>query len=169
MSSTYPVAGRTGGGFSRRIGATILIALAAILLASPGGGPAAGSTYVSDQAQTYQDFGGTIRNTGAGWFVINDAAHEPDSITIGAVTTTSVQVHYPACDEVVSVIVAPDDTYATTYGAVFGASVGLSFSYIKGSVNDGSDAGTAADVWDPTTDYTSGSNIWISGRCEVSP
>lgn len=147
----------------------VLVAAMAVVILLLGGGTSSGSTYVSDQSQTYQDFGGTLRNTGSGWYVLNDSAHQPDGITIGAVTSTSVQVHYPACDEIVSFIAAPDDTYATSFGASFGASVGLTFAYIKGSVNDGPDAGTAPDVWDPTTDYTSVSNIWVSGRCEVSP
>lgn len=151
------------------LGAAVLVVAMAAVLLLLGGGTSAGSTYTSNQSQVFQDFGGTIRNTGSGWYVLNDSAHEPDGITIGAVTSTSVQVHYPACDQIVSFIAAPDDTYATTFGATFGASVGLTFAYIKGSINDGPDAGTAADVWDPQTDYTSVSNIWISGRCEVSP
>lgn len=150
------------------IAALAVVALAGVLFMFKGG-PAEGSTYVSDQSTVYQDFGGTIRNTGSGWYVLNDAGHEPDAITIGAVTTASVQVFYPACDQIVSFIAAPDDTYATTYGATFGASVGLTYAYIKGSINDGSDTGNAADPWDPTTDWSSSSNIWVSGRCEVSP
>lgn len=158
--------------FSRRtepIGAAILVVAMAAVLLLLGGGTSAGSTYTSDQSVTYQDFGGTLRNTGSGWYVLDDAGHTPDSLTIGSVTSTSVQVHYPACDEITSFIAAPDDTYAKDFGASFGASVGLTFAYIKGSINDGSDSGTAADAWDPTTDYTSTSNIWISGRCKVAP
>lgn len=156
--------------FSRNaLGAAVLVVAMAAVLLLLGGGTSAGSTYTSNQSTVYQDFGGTIRNTGSGWYVLDDAGHTPDSLTIGAVTSTSVQVYYPACDEITSFIAAPDDTYAMTYGASFGASVGLTFAYIKGSINDGPDAGTDADVWDPTTDYTSTSNIWISGRCKVSP
>jgi hypothetical protein len=126
---------------------------------------ASGSTYTSDESQVYQDFGGTIRNSGSGWYVIDDAGHTPDGITIGTVTSTSVRVYYPACAEITSVLVGPDDTFAKDFGASFGASVGLTYLVITGSINDSSDSGTAQDVWDPTTDYTSGANIWISGRC----
>lgn len=153
---------------TRTQAALLVAAIAAVLLLATGG-TSSGSTYTTDQATVYQDFGGTIRNTGSGWYVLNDSGHAPDSLTIGAVTTTSVQVYYPACDEIVSFIAAPDETYASTFGANFGASVGLTYAYIKGSIADGSDSGTAPDVWDPTTDFSSNSNIWISGRCEVSP
>lgn len=153
----------------RVVGAALLVLAIAALLLFVRGGVSAGSTYVSEQSVTYQDFGGTLRANSAGWYVLDDAAHTPDDITIGAVTSTSVRIDYPACDEIVSVVVTPDDTYAKTYGAAFGASVGLSYSLISGSINDGPDAGSAADVWDPTTDWSSGSNIWVSGRCIVSP
>jgi hypothetical protein len=142
----------------------LVLAIAAVLVVARGG-VSEGSTYVSDQSVTYQDFGGTIRNTGSGWYVLDDAGHEPDGITIGAVTSSSVQVYYPACSQIVSFIAAPDDTYAYTYSAVFGSSVGLTYAYIKGTIKDGSDSGYLPDPWDPTTDYSSSSNIWISGRC----
>lgn len=150
---------------ARRIVAGLLVAVFAAVLLFANGGTSAGSTYTANNAVTYQDFGGTIRANSGGWFVLDDAGHTPDDITIGAVTSTSVRIDYPACAEIISVVVTPDDTYAKTYGATFGASVGLSYSLISGSINDGSDAGTAADVWDPTTDWSSSSNIWISGRC----
>lgn len=150
------------------IAAAVLIAVLAAALLLVHAGSSSGSTYTTDQSVTYQDFGGTIRNTGSGWYVLNDSGHAPDSLTIGTVTSTSVRVNYPACDEIVSFIVAPDDTYAKDWGASFGASVGLSYAVIMGSVNDGPDSGTAADVWDPTTDYSSSSNIWISARCLVN-
>lgn len=150
------------------IAALAVVALAGVLFMFKGG-PAEGSTYTSDQAVTYQDFGGTIRNSGSGWYVIDDAGHTPDGITIGTVTSTSVQVYYPTCDVITSVIVGPDDTYAKTFGLVVGASVGFSQLVITGQVNDGSDSGYLPDVWDPTTDYSGSSNIWIMGRCEVSP
>lgn len=154
-----------------QITATVLltVAIAAALLLFRTGDPVAGSTYTSDQATVYQDFGGTIRNTGSGWFVLDDTGHTPDGITIGTVTSTSVRVNYPACDVVTAVVVGADDTYAKDYSAVFGASVGLTYLVITGTVKDGSDSGYLPDVWDPTTDYSGSSNIWISGRCEVSP
>jgi hypothetical protein len=148
--------------------ALLVIAVFALLLVRLGD-PVAGSTYTSDQATIYQDFGGTIRNSGSGWFVLDDAGHTPDGISIGTVTSTSVRVNYPACDVVTAVVVGADDTYAKDYSAVFGASVGLTYLVITGTIKDGSDSGYLPDVWDPTTDYSGSSNIWISGRCEVSP
>lgn len=118
-----------------------------------------GSTYTTDQSVTYQDFGGTIRNSGNGWHVIDDAGHEPDDLAIGTVTSTYVQVLYPTCDEIVSFVAAPDDTFAMTYGATFGASVGLSNAYIKGRVNGAK--------FNPSTWSNTSANIWITGRCLV--
>lgn len=145
-----------------------VLALAGVLFILKGG-PANGSTYTSDQSVTYQDFGGTIRNTGSGWYVLDDAGHTPDGISIGTVTSTSVRVNYPTCDVITSVIVAPDDTYAKDFGLVVGASVGFSYLVLTGSVFDGPDSGYLPDVWNPQTDYSGSSNIWIMGRCEVSP
>jgi len=150
---------------TRRTHAAVLVAAIAAVLLLLSGGVSSGSTYTSNEAVTYQEFGGTIRNSGSGWYVIDDAGHTPDDITIGVVTSTSVRVYYPACAEITTVLVGPDDTYARDFGASFGASVGLTYMVITGSINDGPDSGNAADVWDPTTDYTSGANIWISGRC----
>lgn len=145
--------------------AVAVIAVAAVLLFAQDDS-ASGSTYTTDQAVTYQEFAGTIRNTGSGWYILDDAGHTPDDLSsIGTVTSTSVRVNYPGCAEITSVIVGPDDTYAKDYGASFGASVGLTYMVITGSINDSSDSGTAQDVWDPTTDYSSSSNIWIMGRC----
>jgi hypothetical protein len=157
---------------SRRIqaglAAALVVVLAAFVLAlRPGTG--AGSTYTTDQSVTYQDFGGTIRNSGSGWYVIDDAGHTPDDITIGTVNSTSVRVNYPTCDEITSFIVAPDDTYAKDFGLTVGASVGFSYAVLMGQVNDGPDAGYLPDVWNPTTDYSGSSNLWVSGRCKVYP
>lgn len=151
------------------MGVVLLVAVAVAFLLTYRIGPASGSTYDSNEAVTYQDFGGTIRNTGSGWYVIDDAGHTPDSITIGTVTSTSVRVNYPACDVITTVIVAVDDTYAQDFGLVVGASVGLTYLVMTGSVFDGSDSGYLPDTWNPQTDYAGSSNIWISGRCEVSP
>jgi hypothetical protein len=146
------------------VAAVVVVAASAVLLFAQDD-TASGSTYTTDQAVTYQEFGGTIRNSGSGWYVIDDTGHTPDDITIGTVTSTSVRVNYPGCAEITSVMVGPDETYARDWGASFGPSVGLNYLVIAGSINDSSDSGTAQDVWDPTTDYTSSANIWIIGRC----
>lgn len=143
----------------------VVAVLAAVLFLAQDGGPAEGSTYTSNEGTEYLEFAGTIRNTGSGWYVIKDAGHEPDDITMGAVTSSTVTVLFPLCAQVTYVIVGPDDTYASTWGASFGGSLGFASVAIKGSINDGTDSGTAQDLWDPTTDYSGSSNIWIVGRC----
>jgi hypothetical protein len=145
----------------------LLVAAIAAVLVFARGGVSEGSTYTSNESQVYRDIAGTIRNTGSGWYVLNDTGHEPDDLTaIGTVTTTSVQVLFPECSQVVAMIAGPDDTYASsTWHATFGASVGFDNAVIKGSIKDGSDAGYLPDAWDPTTDFSGSSNIWFIGRC----
>jgi hypothetical protein len=127
---------------------------------------APGSTYTTNESVEYLEFAGTIRNTGSGWYVLNDAGHEPDDLlSIGTVTSTSVRVNHPLCAQVVSVIVGADNEFAQDFGGKFGASAGFGYFVIEGSVNDSSDTGTADDVWNPLEDYTAGTNIWIMGKC----
>jgi hypothetical protein len=145
--------------------AILTAAIAVMLLVTTGGGTSSGSTYTTNENTEYLEFAGTIRNTGDGWYVLNDAGHEPDDITMGAVTSSTVTVQFPLCSQVTYVIVGPDDTYASTWGASFGGSLGFASVAIKGSINDSSDSGTAQDLWDPTTDYSGSSNIWLVGRC----
>ena len=143
-----------------------VIALFGLVEREDPGVVAPGSTYDTNQAVEYLEFAGTIRNTGSGWYVLNDAGHEPDDLlSIGTVTSTSVRINYPACSQIVSVIVGADNEYAQDFGAQFGISAGLTFGVIEGSINDSSDSGSADDIWDPTTDYTAGTNIWIMGKC----
>lgn len=147
------------------IAAILIISVAGLFLVFRGV-PAAGSTYTSNESQVYQDIAGTIRNTGSGWYVLNDAGHEPDDMAIGTVTTTTVQVLFPECSQVVAMIVGPDDTYASSaWHATFGASVGFDNAVIKGSIKDSADSGSGPDPWDPTTDFSGSSNIWIMARC----
>lgn len=146
--------------------AVLLIAAVAGVLFMLKDSPAEGSTYTSNESQVYQDIAGTIRNTGSGWYVLNDAGHEPDDMAIGTVTTTSVQILFPECSQVVAMIVGPDDTYASSaWHATFGASVGFDNAVIKGAIKDSADSGSGPDPWDPTTDWSGSSNIWIIGRC----
>jgi hypothetical protein len=139
--------------------------LAAVLFLAQDGGPAEGSTYTSNENTTYLEFAGTVRNTGT-WEVLNNTGHEPDDLlSVTNVTSTSIRVNHPLCAEVVSVIVGADNEYAQDFGAKFGASASFGYFVVEGSVNDGSDTGTADDIWDPTTDYSGNSNIWVFGRC----
>lgn len=124
------------------------------------------STYTTNQQVEYLEFAGTIRNDGSGWAPLNNTGHaDDDLISVTNVTTTSLRVNHPLCAQVVSVIVDEDNEYAQDFGASFGASAGFGYFVIEGSVNDSADAGTANDIWDPTTDYTAGTNIWIMGKC----
>lgn len=124
------------------------------------------STYTTNGGTEYLEFAGTIRNSGSGWHVLNDAGHEPDDLmSVSHVTTTSVRVNHPLCAQVVSVIVGADNEYAQDFGGKFGPSAGFGYFVIEGSVNDSNDTGVADDIWDPTTDYTTGTNIWIMGKC----
>ena len=158
--STTPIVRRQG------VLAVLLIVAITALLVFTRGGVSEGSTYTSNESVTYQDIAGTIRNTGSGWYVLNDAGHEPDDLAIGTVTTSSVQVLFPECSQVVAMIAGPDDTYASSaWHATFGASVGFDNAVIKGSIKDSSDTGSSPDPWDPTTDYSGTSNIWFIGRC----
>jgi hypothetical protein len=145
--------------------AVVVAALAAVLFLAQDGGPAEGSTYTTNENTEYLEFAGTVRNTGDGWYVLNDTGHEPDDLTMGAVTPTTVTVLIPQCSQVTFVLVGPDETYASTWGASFGGSMGFASVVIKGSINDGSDSGTAQDLWNPLEDYSGSSNIWITGRC----
>lgn len=124
------------------------------------------STYTTNQSVEYLEFAGTVRNVNGVWGPLDDSGHEPDDIlSVTNVTSTSIRVNHPLCAQVVSVIVGADNEYAQDFGAQFGPSAGFGFFVIEGSISDGPDAGTADDIWDPTTDYTAGTNIWIMGKC----
>lgn len=69
---------------------------------------------------------GTIRNTGSGFELLNDAGHVPTGIS--SVTTNSTAITLGlgfTASKVLSLIAAPDETFAQA-GYVFGPSVGLS-------------------------------------------
>lgn len=127
---------------------------------------APGSTYDTNQGVEYLEFAGTVCNDGTGWAPLNNSGHaDDDLISVTNVTSTSIRVNHPLCAQVVSVIVGADNEYAQDFGGKFGASAGFGYFVIEGSVNDSSDTGVADDIWDPTTDYTAGTNIWIMGKC----
>lgn len=114
------------------------------------------ATFTSNEGDMYMKLSAAIRNSGNGWHVIDDAAHEPLGISIGAVTTANIEILYPAGVEVCDMIVGPDETFARPpYKATFGASVGLYRAFICGTVS-----GVA---FNPTTWVSSSANIWISG------
>lgn len=124
------------------------------------------STYTTNGGTEYLEFAGTVRNVNGTWEVLNNSGHaDDDLISVTNVTSTSIRVNHPLCSQVVSVIVGADNEYAQDFGGKFGASAGFGYFVIEGSVNDSGDTGVADDIWDPTTDYTAGTNIWIMGKC----
>lgn len=80
---------------------------------------------------------GSLRNTGSGWFVVNDSVNEPSDLAIGAVTSSTIQVTFPASAQVETFIVAPDAAFAGLHTVNFGASVGLSSASIRGRLDGG--------------------------------
>lgn len=120
------------------------------------------ATFTSTQGDTYMKLSAALRNKGTGWLVIDDANHEPLGITIGAVTSTSIEVLFPAAVQVCDLVVGPDETFARPpYSAAFGASVGLNRAVIEGTV--------AGAPFDPLTWSNSLANIWLTGWMLLTP
>lgn len=65
---------------------------------------------------------GTIRNTGTGWFAIDDTSHRPTGVTGVTATSTSIDVAFATTAKIVSFVCGPDETYAAR-GLRMGASV----------------------------------------------
>lgn len=80
---------------------------------------------------------GSLRNTGSGWFVVNDSVNEPSDLSIGAVTASTIQVLFPASPQMETFIVAPDSVFAGSHTVCFGASVGTSSAMIRGRLDGG--------------------------------
>ncbi|MFE2019894.1 hypothetical protein ACFW9O_17845 [Streptomyces sp. NPDC059499] len=103
-----------------------------------------------------------LRNTGAGWQLIDDAAHAPSGVTGVIQHPDHLEItHSVGAVRVSSLQVTPDEYYAKA-GLRCGASVGLALSRIylyKGA------AGTAAV--DPATLVASGGNLWVTGLLEL--
>jgi hypothetical protein len=112
--------------------------------------------YTAENGDRVMKVAGTIRNTGSGWFVVDDAQYDPSNLAIGTVTSNYIQVTYPGSLRVVSFLVGPDDTFAGAYTVCFGASVGLSQAVIRGRLNSG--------AFDPSTWANAQANIWIDGE-----
>lgn len=86
----------------------------------------------ADAGGTYRIIACTLRNTGSGFAILNDASHEPIGVT--SVSTAgddlSLTLTYSfTATQVGSLICVPDDTLAA-YGYTFGASVGLTTAVI---------------------------------------
>lgn len=114
------------------------------------------ATFTSTQGDTYMQLSAALRNSGAGWHVIDDAGHDPLDISIGAVTPTTLEVLFPTVLEVCSLLVGPDEGFAKPpYSGVFGASVGLNRAIIQGTVSGA--------LFNPKTWSNASANIWLTG------
>ena len=79
----------------------------------------------------YRVVAGVIRNTGSGWDLITTGDHAPMNVDSVDNTTVQVNINYPSLNatEVVTFLIAPDETYAGLYEV--GASVGLTVAAVK--------------------------------------
>lgn len=93
--------------------------------------------FTDDAGVQHRIVAGSLRNTGSGWFVVNDSVNEPSDLAVGTVTSTTIQVTFPASAQVETFIVAPDSAFAGAHTVNFGASVGLSSAAIKGRLDGG--------------------------------
>lgn len=78
---------------------------------------------------------GSLRNTGSGWFVVNDSVNEPSDLVIDTVTSTTIKVTYPACSQVEVFLATPSAAFAGAHLVSFGGDAGLSTASIKGRID----------------------------------
>lgn len=101
---------------------------------------------------------GTLRNTGAGWFVLTDAGHIATNISSVSVENGEIRIDYGrTATKVHSLTVTPDEVYSDQYRC--GANVGLSFSLI--TIRN-----RAGGKVDASTISSAGGNFWIYGIME---
>lgn len=116
------------------------------------------ATFTSNEGDTYMKLSAALRNSGDGngWGVIDGDGHEPLGITIGAVTSSTLEVLFPNAIQVCDLVCGPDETFAKPpYKAVFGASVGFYRAIIQGTVS--------GVQFNPQTWSHPSANIWVSG------
>lgn len=100
---------------------------------------------------------GTIRHSVTGWYVINDAAHQPTGFGTIETLPDRVRVWYATpVAKVGSVQVTPDESF-TAAGVRVGASVGLErmdvFFYM----------GTSQTPVNPAQLTRANANVWVTG------
>ena len=100
-----------------------------------------------------------LRNTGSGWFAIDDADHTPIGVSSVSTSSTAITVNYNFTATTIHTnIVTVDDTFATTPTQyLVGASSGMSSMVIYLGI-----AGTPGVV-NPTTVVSSTGNLWVYG------
>jgi hypothetical protein len=120
------------------------------------------ATFTSNEGDTYMKLSAALRNSGDGWHVIDDSGHEPLGITIGNVTSTTLEVLFPQAVQVCDFVCGPDEGFAKPpYKATFGASVGLYRAIIQGTVSGAQ--------FNPQTWANPSANIWVTGWMLLSP
>lgn len=102
-----------------------------------------------------------LRNTGSGWFAINDADHKPLGVASVTNNGNSITVNFNFTAKTVRFfIVGVDETFAVNRALVCGASVGLTYATIMCSQYGNAGAVNPALLTDP------GSNLWVHGEFE---
>lgn len=99
---------------------------------------------------------GVLRNTGSGFFWIDDSSHAPLNFDVAIETTsTEVTVHFSfVASKVGTLVVVPDETYALQ-GIFCGSSVDLDKARITFANTSG--------LKDPTTLTSALGNFWVYG------
>ncbi|PJN31299.1 hypothetical protein CG717_16150 [Streptomyces sp. CB02613] len=104
-----------------------------------------------------------LRNTGAGWALIDDAAHAPSGVTGVVQHPDHLEIKHPVgAVKVSSMQVGPDEYYAAR-ALRCGASVGLALSRIYLY------SGSSTAPVDPATLVSSSGNLWVTGFLELPP
>ncbi|MEU8101736.1 hypothetical protein [Streptomyces rubiginosohelvolus] len=104
-----------------------------------------------------------LRNKGAGWELINDAAHEPSGVTAVVQHPTHLEIKHPVgAVKVLWMQVTVDEYYAST-GLRCGPSAGLAFSRIELY------SGPSTTPINPATLVASYGNLWVSGVLVLPP
>lgn len=112
---------------------------------------------VFENQQKYKIVSGVIRNTGNGWELISDTAHEPLHIESVSNNNSAITIDYSfTAKKVVSFVVTPDETFVRN-GLNAGSSVGLDKSLIYLS-----EQGTGV-YSDPNEVISSKGNFWFYG------
>jgi len=80
---------------------------------------------------------GSLRKVSGVWTVVNDSINEPSDLSIGTVSSSSIQVLFPASPQMEKFIVGVDATFAGAHTATFGGNTGINSASIKGRVDGG--------------------------------
>lgn len=112
------------------------------------------------------EIAGVIRNSGNGWYVINDKDHK--SLNIDSVETTAnyIRVYYSFNAKYIYTFSVSSDEALIKAGIIAGASVGLNSSTIQLSKISLMSSGKVSPLVVDTHQYPF-SNLWISGRFEA--